>query len=336
MAWKQPSEPGDTHPSIADAKRKLRVYRYGQNLGQSDVYTIEFGVALAQFKLNRNEQIMRGIVRDMPGMPLNTELDWATKKNLYILPEQIAPPARPLKVAFTINGHMGGLFDGVPYFTVRGLELEGRIRVQPVAYNSTKKPFDNASGHREYGRLVNDPSVLPPGTDWITVSHSQGSVIDCDFYEQVIEPNRDRWPYSHYRGGVRFGNPRRPLNVVAPWVADPPPRGTEGLDPHCLRVATPGVMEVSRDGDLYANKKPGLAGDYKEAVYQAVCRGKFMGANSLAAELGELATQFGNPMEIFALFQAIISGVSGLITLREHTEFDLRPAIDHIVRTLGV
>jgi hypothetical protein len=336
MAWAPPSKPGDTHPSVAEAKKKLRVYSYGKTLGDSDVYSVEFGVALTQFKVNRNDQIMRGSVRDMPGMPLNTELDWATKKNLRILPEQNIPPAVSRKVVVTINGHMGGLFDGPAYFTARVLEEQGRVRVQPVGYNNTKKPFDNASGVREMDRIVNDPIILPQGTDWAILSHSQGSVVECDFYEQRIEPNRDRWPYSHYKGGVRFGNPRRPMNTVAPWILDPPPQGTEGLDPNCLKQATPGVMECSRDGDLYANKKPGLAADYKEAVYMAVCRGKFMGANTLAAELGELATRFSNPMEIFALFQAIISGVSGLITLREHGEFDLRPCIDHTARILGV
>lgn len=333
MAWAPASEPGDSDPLISDAKRKLGAYSYGKGLGDTDEYTIEFGVALVEFKTRRNEQIMRGTVRDMPGMQPTGVFDWAVKKNLGILADQVKPAGK--KVVFTINGHLGGLFDGVPYFTVRGLELEGRIRVQPVGYDNVKKPFNNASGFRELDRLIKDPTVLPPGTEWAIVSHSQGAVVDCDYYEQVIEPNRNIWPYSHYKGGVRFGNPRRPLNVVAPWVADPPPQGTEGLDPYCLKAATPGVMEVSRDGDLYANKTPGRAGDYKEAIYMAVCRGKFMGSNTLAAELSVLATKFG-PAEVFAVFQAIISGVTGLVQLREHNEFDLGPAVDHLRRTLNV
>jgi hypothetical protein len=242
----------------------------------------------------------------------------------------------PRKVVFTIAGHLGELYGGPAYFTARVLEDQKRVKVQPIGYDWQKIPFNNAHGEQRLGEAIHDPGILPPGTEWAMNSHSQGSVIECDFYEKFIEPNRDRWPYSHYRGGVRFGNPRRPRDVVAPWVADPPPRGTEGLDPYPLKHATPGVMEVSRDGDLYANKTPGLAGDYKEAVYQLVCRGKFMGANSLGAELSELAMQFGNPVEIFALFQAIISGVTGLITLREHGEFDLRPAIEHTARILNV
>ncbi|WP_369321343.1 hypothetical protein [Mycobacterium adipatum] len=333
MAWEPPQKPGDQSASVAEAKDRLRKYSYGKAVGDGPLYTVEFGVALVGFQTRRNLQILRGQVKDMPGMNTVGKLDWATKKNLGLL----APPAvRNLPVVFTINGHMGGLFDGPAYFTARVLEEQGRVRVQPVGYNNTRKPFDNASGTREMLRLVNDPAILPVGTPWAIDSHSQGSVVECDFYEQHIQPNQNVWPYSHYRGGVRFGNPRRPMNTVAAWIADPPPQGSEGLDPNCLKEPTPGVAECSRDGDLYANKTPGLAADYKEAVYMAVCRGKFTGRDSLATELGELATRFGNPIEIFALFQAIVSGVSGLIQLREHGEFDLRPCIDHTARILGV
>lgn len=330
MAWSPPSKPGDADPAIAAAKAKLRVYSYGKLLDSGDVYTVEFGVSLIEFQTRRNLQILKGQVAGMPGMNVVGVLDWATKKNLNIL-----PASKPIPVAFTINGHMGGLFDGPAYFTARVLEEQGKVRVQPVGYDNVKIPFNNASGFREIERLVNDPGILPLGTPWVLLSHSQGSVVECDFYEKRIQPNVGQWPYSHYRGGVRFGNPRRPMNTVAPWIADPPPEGSEGLDPNCLDVATPNVAECSRDGDLYANKTPGLAADYKEAVYMAVCRGKFMGSDSLVKELGELATQFGNPIEIFALFRAIVSGVSGLIQLREHGEFDLRPCIDHVARILA-
>lgn len=330
MAWAPPSQPGDRHPSIADAKRKLNAYSYGKGLGTTDEYTVEFGVALIQYQIRRNEQILKGRVKGMPGMEPIGRLDWATKKNLGILP---APPAK--KVVFSINGHMGGLFDGPAFFTARALEEQGRVRVQPVGYNNVAMPFDNRSGIRELDRLVNDPHVLPPGTEWGIVSHSQGSLVDCFFYRDILTPNRDRWPYSHFRGGVRFGNPMRPMNVVAPWIGDPPPRGSEGLSNQCLTEATPGVAEASRDGDLYANKTPGPAAEYKVAVFRAV-QGEFMGTDSLTEQMMEIALGFGNPIEVFAVFQAIVSGVVGLINLREHGEFDLRPCIDHLARVLNV
>lgn len=334
MAWSPPSKPGDRDPSVTAAKRVLRRYSYGRGLDDTLEYTAGFGVALIQFQTNRNLQILRGQIRDMPGMNTAGILDWASKKNLGILPEQLQPVSRP--VVFTIAGHMGGLFDGPAYFTARVLEEQGRVRVQPVGYNNTSIPFDNRSGFVELDRLVNDRRVLPLNTPWAVLSHSQGAIIDCDYYEQRTAPNRGAWPHSHYRGGVRFGNPRRPKSVAAPWITDPPPTGSEGLDPDCLDAPTAGVAEASRDGDLYANKTPSEAAEYKEAVYLAVARGEFMGHNSLVEQIGELATAFGNPQEIFAVFQAIVSGVAGLANLREHGEFDLRPCIDHTARILNV
>lgn len=337
MAWRAPQEPGDSDPSVAAAKAKLRRYSYGKGLDDSPVYTVEFGVALLLFKTNRNEQILRGDVRGMPGMALNGVLDWAAKKNLEILPTNASPAPTIVPVVFTIQGHMGGMFDGPQYFTARALEDPvRRIDVQPVWYDNTRKPFNMADCVRRADALANDPRELPPGTNWGVTAHSQGSVGFCDWWEQIIEPNRNRWPYSHFKGGINFGNPRRPRGVVDPSIPDPPPPGTEGLDPNPLREAIPGVAEYSRDGDLYANKKPGPAADYKEAVYMAVCRGKLFGADTLGAEIGRLATAFGNPIEVFYVFQAIVSGVSGLITLREHGEFDLRPAVAHLASVLEV
>lgn len=333
MAWQPPSMPGDTDPSVREAKKKLRGYSYGKGLDDTPVYTVEFGVALIQFQTNRNRQILRGQVSGMPGMNVTGTLDWATKKNLKILPADLAPPPKSLPVVFTVNGHMGGLFDGPAYFTARVLEEQGRVRVQPVGYDNTRKPFNNASGVAELDRLVNG---LAPGTPSAVLAHSQGSIVFCDWWEKHCKPNLHRAPYNGFRGGINFGNPRRPMSTVAPWVADPPPLGSEGLDVDCLDEPIPNVAEVSRDGDLYANKTPGEAAEYKEAVYLAVARGRFTGHNSLVEQMGEIATAFGNPLEVFAVFQAIVSGVQGLINLREHGEFDLRPCIDHTARILGV
>jgi hypothetical protein len=323
MAWAPPSKPGDRDPSITAAKRKLRSYSYGKWLDDTLEYTVEFGVALIQFQTNRNLQILKGQVT-MPGMNTLGILDWATKKNLGILPEQLQPAPRP--VVFTVNGHLGGLFDGPAYLTARVLEEQGKVRVQPVGYDNVRMPFNNTSGVNELNRLVN---ALPSGTPFAVCAHSQGSIVFCDWWEQ----NKDR---PGFKGGINFGNPRRPMNVVAPWVADPPPKGSEGLDPDCLDAPIPNVAEVSRDGDLYANKTPSQAAEYKEAVYLAVARGQLMGHNSLMEQMGEIATAFANPVEVFALFQAIVSGVVGLIQLREHGEFDLRPCVDYTARILGV
>jgi len=338
MAWSPADEVGETHPKIGEAKKKLRGYSYGQGLDLTNVYDVGFAAALIEFQTRRNLQILQGKVVGMPPMEVLGRFDWATQKNLGVLDEQLAPPRTALPLVITIHGHMGSMVAGPQYLAARGLEEQGRLRIQMVGYDSTRMPFNNASGVFEADRLVNDSTVLPYGTPWAVSAHSQGSVIFCDWWEQRIKPGMQAgvWPYSHFRGGVNFGNPRRPRGVVAPWVGDPPPPGSEGLDPSPLAEPIPGVAEVSRDGDLYANKTPGEAAEYKEAVYLAVCRGVFYGArNSLAEQMLELSQAFGNPQEIIALFSAIASGVSGLLTLREHGEFDLLPAANHLAKILN-
>lgn len=317
-----PIHPGDRSPTVRRWREVMNL-RFGPLYtrlhGPLPTDTDEYGPRAQAWQREyqrRTAQTPNGIVSDRDLQALG-----------------IAAP-RPKPVVFTINGHLGGLFDGPAFFTARVLEDQGRVRVQPVGYDNVRKPFNNASGIAEINRLANDATVLPPGTPWAVLAHSQGSIVFCDWWEKVVEPNRNRWPYSGFQGGINFGNPRRPRGSVAPWVADPPPTGSEGLDPDCLDAPIPGVAEVSRDGDLYANKTPGAAAEYKEAVYLAVARGQFTGRNSLLEQIGELATRLG--AEVIPLFQAIVSGVVGLANLREHGEFDLRPCIDHTARILGV
>jgi len=320
MAWAPPQKPGDRDPSVAAAKRQLRGYSYGQGLDDSDEYTVAFAVALIEFQTRRNLQILKGQVVGMPGMNTQGVLDWATKKNLNILPVQAARP-----VVFTIAGHLGGLFDGPAYFTARDLEVKGRVRVQPIGYDNVARPFNIASGIAELERQV---GLLPPGTKYAVLAHSEGSIVFSDWWER--NPRR-----PDFVGGINFGNPRRPRGAVAPWIADPPPPDTEGLDPVCLTTPIPGVVEVARDGDMYATKRSGRAAEYMSAVYQAVARGQLMGRHSLAEQLGVLATKF-SAVEVLAVYQAIASGVKGVVNLREHNEFDLRPCIEHTARILGV
>lgn len=48
MSWSPPSKVGDTDPSIAVAKSKLRKFSYGKALDATGAYTTEFGAALRQ------------------------------------------------------------------------------------------------------------------------------------------------------------------------------------------------------------------------------------------------------------------------------------------------
>lgn len=337
MAWAPPSKPGDRSPSIVDAKRKLRVYSYGKGLGETDEYTVAFGVALVQFQTNRNLQILAGTVQNMPGMNTSGVLDWATKKNLGILPEQLNPPPASVPVVFTVTGHMNAMDWGPAYWAARPLEEQRRIRIQMVGYNNGPIPFDNRSGVVEIDRLVNDPRVLPPGTDWAFSSHSQGAIVTALFWREIIEPNRGRWPYNHFRGGLAHGDPMRPKGVCAAWIPDKPSANSEGLAGDCLTAQIPGVEEVVRKGDLFSDKERDAAGayEYKTAIYKIV-QGEIFGTDSITEQMMELMTVFTNPTELWAVFLAIVGGIQFLVDMSPHDQFDLRPGTDHLARVLKV
>ena len=115
-------------------------------------------------------------------------------------------------------------------------------------------------------------------------------------------------------------------------MPDPPAPDTEGLYPHCLTAAIPGMAEVALRGDLYAEKRPGQAAEYKEAIYLAAARGQWIGMNSLAEQIGELFTEFGH--SVIDVFAAIVDGVRFAVNMDPHTLFDLEPGIDHMRRLL--
>lgn len=331
MVWRPAQTVGDRDPLIPAAKRMLRKYSYGKALGDTDEYTAEFGVALRQFQANVAYQVA---FHARPGPTVSTGgvFDWATKKQLGLL-EVAGKPSVP--VVFTVAGHLGGLFDGPAYFTARALEERGMVRVQPVGYDNVALPFRTPTALTELDRLVRDPVVLPPGTPWMIASHSQGAIATSDYVQHVVLPRKTAGdqPFTRFLGGLHFGNPRRPKGVVAPWINDPPATDTEGLSPDCLPAAIPGVMEVTRRGDLYAANRPHTqASEWRQAIYLAAAEGRFTGTDSLAEQIGELVTRFG--AEAWAIFQAITSGIQFVINMDPHNVFDLRPCVDHLSRLI--
>ena len=238
----------------------------------------------------------------------------------------LTPTAKVLPVVFTVAGHLGGLFDGPAYLTAKVLEDQGRCRVQPVGYDNVAIPFNNTSGYVELDRLVRGLAVDTP---FCVLSHSQGAIIATDYLEKVALPSQKRGegPFRGFRGGIAFGNPRRPMGVVAPWVADPPPPDAEGIANDCLPGQLPNVAEVSQRGDLYADKKRDAGGEDKTAVYQAVL-GRFTGTDSLAEQMWEIVTDLGP--EMWAVFSAIVDGVRFAADQSPHTVFDLGPCVGYL------
>lgn len=323
MAWAPPQKIGDRDSLIPAAKHHLARFSYGKSLGDSDEYTPEFGVALRQWQTNIHYQVVFN-GRPAPDVNLLGVFDWAVKKQMGLLPT--TGPVLPWII--TVAGHLGAMDSGPAYLSARALEVQGLCRVQMVGYDNVSLPFNNGSGFNELDRIVRE--VLPPGVLWLVASHSQGGIITSDYLERVVVPGKARGeqPFVNFRGGIHYANPRRPMSVVAPWVTDPPPADTEGLDPDCLDEAVDGVAEVARNGDLYVVKRRDNAGEHKAAVYLAAARGRFTGKDSLVEQVGELVTNFGP--EVWAVFQAITGGIQFAINMDPHNVFDLRPGIEHL------
>lgn len=333
MTWKPPQNVGDRSPAVADAKRALRKYSYGKTLDDTDVYTIEFGVALRQFQTNVHTLVISGR-RPQPDVNVTGTLDWATKRQLGTIAQPVPPPART-PVIFTVEGHLSDMFVGPCYFTAKALEERGLARVQPVGYDNVSLPFRSQTGVDELTRLVNDPVVLPPGTPWMTLGFSQGAIVTSTFFLDHIRPRRSKAPFAHWRGGINFGNPYREQDVCAPWVPDPPPPGTEGLSPRRIDGTPPELMEHSRRGDMYAQVKHGTqATEHMRAIYLAAAEGKFIsGVDTLAEQVMEIVT--GGGKELWPLFTAIANGVRFLGSMGPHGAYNLEPCIEFCRQRLG-
>lgn len=326
MAWRPAQTVGDRHSRIPAAKQYLGRFSYGRHLGDSDEYTPAFGVALRQWQTNIAYQVA---FKGRPGPTVNEigSFDWATQKQMGLLEP---PPAEQLPWIITVSGHLGAWDTGPAYLSALPLHVQGKAIVQGVGYDSHSIPFNNQSGLDELNRIVHH--VKPAGVPWAIASHSQGAIITSDYLQHHVIDHQKVAAYSNFRGGVHFGSPRRPRGVVAPWITDPPPPDSEGLDPDCLPAQIPGVHEASRRKDLYADKKNDDAGEMKQAVYLAVARGRWLGADSLAEQIGELVTDFG--VEVWAVFRAIVDGIGFAINMDSHNIFELSPATRHLEHVL--
>jgi hypothetical protein len=327
MAWSQASKPGDTDPLIPGAKTYLRRFDYGKNLGITEVYTVEFGSALLQFQSKRKIEVEFGQKPGPVTVP-NGIFDWASKKQMGLLVD----PVKPLIV--TVAGHLCNQFDGPAYICAKWMVDQRLAREMAIGYNNVDIPFENRTGFDQVMQQIHDPVILPRGNNWAICGHSQGAIIVADILD-VARKNPGQWPWTHLKGGLQFGNPRRPRGVVAPWVADPPDPNSEGIAHNCMESAFPNVAEVSRKGDLYADKTPDSAGEYKTAVYRIIAEKTWFGSDdTLGEQMAELVKSGG--IELWDVFLAITSGIKGAVHLDQHNIFDLGPCIDHLRKILSV
>ena len=328
MAWAPPSQPGQHHPLIPGAKRFLARYSYGKGLGDSDEYTIKFGIALRTWAPRFNAEIDRG--RAGPRVPVDGTFDWAVQRQMG-LNERPGTALRPL--VLTCMGHLGNMTAGPDYRATRPLEERGKVQIQMVgAFNNDAIPFQLISQRLEIDRLLHEPQLRVVERDWAVSAHSRGALAFCQYWQQR-NPNDPIW--QRFKGGLMFGNPKRPQGVVAQWIPDPPNPNTEGLAPDCLAEPIPGVAEVSRRNDLYADKTVGVkSSELKVAIYQLVAYGKLFGPDSITEELLDLALRFGQV--VWALFAALTDGIQFAFNMDPHNVFDLDPCERHLAAILGI
>jgi hypothetical protein len=326
MAYVAPHKPGDHHPKIPGAKKFLSRYSYGKNLGDSDEYTPEFGIELAIWAPKRNDEIDHG--RPGPKVPTDGSFDWTVQRQMGL----DDPPKSPPWI-FTVAGHTGGWDNGPAYWSALPLQDQKRARVQGIGYDTNSIPFANKNGTERLHEAVT--RFKPPNTDYAIMAHSQGAIIASDYIEQVILQHPDDPAFKGFKGGVMFGNPRRAMGVVAPWIADPPAATHSGIADNCLSGKLPGVEECARKGDLYSDKAPGPAAEYKVAIYRLIARGElFGGTDSLTEQLLEIGV---SPFtELWPVFQALIGAIGFGINMDPHNIFDLTPPRDHVARILGI
>jgi hypothetical protein len=231
------------------------------------------------------------------------------------------PPAPVLPMFFTVEGHSSDMWHGPVADTAAELESEGLCRHQPIGYNDTVIPFDNASGVTELARLVGatrmDNGVpFPAGTRWALGIFSQGAIVGFDFYINQLAPGKPlEWRTPDLVGVLAYGNPCRQTGSIAPWAAGQISKtGTHGLDPY-KRFGLPGFPvkpdnweDDYRELDLFAENGDDKASAIKAAVYQAVARSDvFSNPYSLASQIADV---FSAPVaEVIAIVEAIISGV---------------------------
>lgn len=300
---------GDVDPEVRLVRSFLRrKFSYGADLEDSDVFDTELRDVVAMMQHNY-------------GLTPSGVWDYATKVRAgYYKP---APPPKP--VVFTVEGHMSSLWVGPCAHVAWTMEQEGLCRWQPVGYNNTALPFDNASGVRELDRLFSDTTAFPVGTPWAMCIFSQGGIVGSQFFIRYVKPvgAKHHNRLKDMRGVLAFGNPYREVGVVAEWIADPPKPNTGGISDERMVDTPSNWKEVARRGDLYTDNDPATDwGEHCTAIYKMVQK-EFTGRDSIIEQLMEIGL---NPTkELIAVAAAIIKGVRFLTNMSPHGVYNMEP-----------
>lgn len=234
-------------------------------------------------------------------------------------------PAKLKPLCITVEGHMSDMFIGPAVGVGQQLEREGLVQLQPTGYNNTAIPFDNESGVQELVRFFRDPVLMPKGRKWLLFGFSQGEIVTAEFLLRYVFPDagefHDRMP--DWVCSLEFGAPYREKDQCAPWIADPPRKGTQGISGVRLYGGTwnDRLQYVVRTGDLYTENEDSHVGEIKTTVYNLIQ------GNPMSILLELLAIGISPTTEIMALIQALLSGGLFLINMGPHGTYNLDPCI---------
>lgn len=311
---------GDVSDEVRAIKAFLRrKFSYAAHLADTSLYDELMVAVVAEMQ---SRYAAQGKIGDhTPGI-INVE----TKYAMGYLPR----PTAPKPVVFTVEGHLASMWHGPAADTGRALEQNGVSRWQPVGYDNVSLPFRNWTGTGELRRLLADRTLLPPGTPWAMCIYSQGAIVGSTVWLQDIAPPTGslHWRLKDWRATIAFGNPYREVDIVAPWIADPPRPGTHGISPTRMTNTPAAWQEVARRGDIYAENTPDDAGEHKSAIYLAVQNQWSGHPDSLLSQLIEISQR---PVpEMLAVIKAVTSGAMFLGDASPHAGYDLRPCIDHV------
>lgn len=244
---------------------------------------------------------------------------------------------------FTVEGHMSDMNVGPCAFVAQVRESQGLSIHMPTAYVNNRIPFHNEDGYEklvarllqtefktEDGRTI----LFPADQPFNLIAFSQGAMIACEVLEkEILNPKgRLHFRLKALKKVLMFGNPYRNVDVCAPWVPDPPKKGTKGImDVHFDATKYPELkgkyMEHSRTGDWYAENLPDEPGENMTAIAKIITQGKFTGGP--ASVWARIVDLFTNPADgILDIAMSVYRTFAGLIRLEAHGTYDLGPVID--------
>lgn len=318
----------------SDEVRKIksfmrRKFSYARSLADTRVFDQEMVTAVVEMQ---RRYVESGAL--IPGRFISGVVNAETKYVMGFLKR----PAKPRPIIFTVEGHMSNMWIGPCAAIGAQLEQEGLAVHQPIAYNRTALPFDNASGVREIQRLLNADRLdtgypFPPELDWFLLGFSQGAIVTGRTWLDVIRPakpgTRMAARKDHLKRAIAFGDPYREKDVIAEWVPDPPKRGTQGISDRRLDN-TPDWWKVhSRHGDMYSENPDDEVGLNRTAIYKIAAENQWAGGPAgLLARMGDLVR---DPMNgAYDIVKAIIGGVLFLGNMAPHGGYDLGPPMEYI------